>query len=172
MLQNYHTEFLTGTIYNWNHLLKKDRYKEIMIESFNWLVKEKRCTTNAFVIMPNHFHLIWKISDVYERKNVQGAFFSFTAHQFKKALKSEDCISLDNHYVNKIDRTYPFWEREPFYLECWTEKFFMQKLDYIHYNPCQPHWMLVEEPQFYKWSSAKFYETGINDFEFLTHYDE
>ena len=172
MLQNYHPEFLTGTIYNWNHLLKEDRYKEIIIESFNWLVKEKKCAINAFVIMPNHFHLIWKISDRYEREKVQGAFFSFTAHQFKKTLKSERNILLDSHYVNKIDRVYQFWDREPFYLECWTEKFFIQKLDYIHYNPCQPHWMLVPEPQLYKWSSAKFYETGINDFDFLTHYDE
>lgn len=49
MLQNYHTEFLTGTIFNWNHLLEKDNYKEIIIDSFNWLVKEKKCIINAFV---------------------------------------------------------------------------------------------------------------------------
>ncbi len=89
MLQNYHTEFLTATIFSWYHLLKDDSYKHIILDSFEWLVKEKKCTINAFVIMPNHFHLIWKTSDGFERKNVQGALFSFTAHQFKNKLKKK-----------------------------------------------------------------------------------
>ena len=37
---NYHTEFLTGTILNGEHLLKDDDYKQIVIDSFNWLVKK------------------------------------------------------------------------------------------------------------------------------------
>ncbi len=89
MHQNYHTEFLTGTIYNWEHLLKSDDYKQIVLECFHWLVNNKKCTINAFVIMPNHFHLLWKISDGFERKDVQGALFSFTAHEFKKYLKKD-----------------------------------------------------------------------------------
>jgi len=32
--QNYHTEFLTGTIFNWEHLLIND---ETGITDFNWL---------------------------------------------------------------------------------------------------------------------------------------
>ncbi len=44
MHQNYHTEFLTGTIYNREHRLKGDDYKQIVIDSFNWLVKNKKCT--------------------------------------------------------------------------------------------------------------------------------
>ena len=66
MLTNYHTEFLTGTIFGWHHLLKDEDFKQIILDSFEWLVK-KKCLINAFVPiaigMPNHFHLIWKISD-------------------------------------------------------------------------------------------------------------
>jgi REP element-mobilizing transposase RayT len=40
--------------------------------------------------MPNHIHLLWKISDGLKRKDVQGAFFSFTAHEFQKQLKKND----------------------------------------------------------------------------------
>ena len=58
MLRNYHTEFLTATIYNWQSLLKDDDYKQILNNSFQWLVKNKKCTINAFVIMPNHFHFL------------------------------------------------------------------------------------------------------------------
>jgi len=135
MFQNYHTEFLTATIFNCNHLLKDDTYKQVVVDSFQWLVKEKKCIINAFVIMPNHFHLIWKISDGLQRKNVQGALFSFTAHEFKKELKKRNTELLENHFVNKTDRDFQFREREPMIKECWTKNFFRQKLNYTHFNP-------------------------------------
>jgi REP element-mobilizing transposase RayT len=172
MIQNYHTEFLTATILNWFHLLKDDTYKQIIVDSFQWLVNKKKCIINGFVIMPNHFHLIWKISDGFERKNVQGALFSFTAHEFKKKLKKNNTELLETHFVNKIDRDFQFWEREPMIKECWTKKFLQQKLNYTHFNPCQQHWNLADIPENYKYSSAKFYETGVKDFSFLTHFND
>ena len=36
----------------------------------------------------------------------------------------------------------------------------LQKLDYIHKNPTQPHWLLAGTPAEYPWSSAAFYEGG------------
>lgn len=35
-----------------------------------------------------------------------------------------------------------------------------QNLDYIHNNLVQPHWLLVERPKTYPWSSARFYLAG------------
>ena len=40
------------------------------------------------------------------------------------------------------------------------------------FNPCQPHWHLVDVPENYKYSSARFYETGVKDFAFLTHFND
>ena len=48
---SYHTEFLTGTLLNWNHLLKDDNCKQMIIDSLKWLAEENKCTINAFVIM-------------------------------------------------------------------------------------------------------------------------
>lgn len=48
MHQNYHTEFLTATVYNWMHLLATDNFKNILLDSFQWLVKNKKCSINAF----------------------------------------------------------------------------------------------------------------------------
>ena len=170
-MQTYHPEFLTATILNWKHLLADDKMKEIIISSFQWLCKNKRCTINAFVIMPNHIHLIWKIADRIDRKNVQGAFFSFTGHAFKKELAKSPEL-LQEYQVNDADRDYQFWERNPLVKECFTERFFLQKLDYIHHNPCQPKWNLIDVPENYSWSSASFYETQDNRFSWLTHYRE
>ena len=52
------------------------------------------------------------------------------------------------------------------------EWFFNQKLEYLHNNPCQPHWQLAELPEDYKYSSARFYELGVNEFDFLIHHSE
>lgn len=168
---NYHPEFLTATILQWKPLLANDNYKLIVIDSMKWLVENKRCTINAFVIMPNHIHLLWTIADDYKREDVQGALFSFTGHAFKKLLK-QNPDELDLYRVNDADRTFQFWERNPMIKECFSEEFFLQKMDYIHYNPCQPKWLLADTPEKYQWSSASFYELQDMRFPWLTHYKE
>ena len=57
-------------------------------------------------------------------------------------------------------------------IDIWTEEVFIQKLNYIHNNPVGHPWNLVQHPEDYKYSSAKFYETGIDEFELVTHYKE
>jgi hypothetical protein len=44
--------------------------------------------------------------------------------------------------------------------ECRTEQFILQKLNYIHNNPCSDKWKLVKEPHHYEHSSALFYLNG------------
>jgi hypothetical protein len=71
--------------------------------------------------------------------------------------------------VNKYDRIYQVWKRESLSIELFTEKVFMQKLEYIHNNAVAAG--LVSYAEEYKYSSAKFYLLGINEFDFLTHYN-
>ena len=166
---SYYAEFFTATILKWQPLLLDDAYKGIVADSLAWLTKEKRCTVFAFVIMPNHIHLIWKINDDFNRSEVQGALLSYTAHQFKKHLKATAPQGLQKYYVADADRTYQFWERNPKVKECWSRPYFLQKFHYLHYNPCQPQWNLAVVPEEYSWSSASFYETGDERFPWLRH---
>jgi REP element-mobilizing transposase RayT len=123
--------------------------------------------------MPNHVHFLWKIADGFEREMVQGAFLSFTAHAFKKYLKRHHPSLLNDYYVEARDRNYQFWKRIPMVKEIWSERFFLQKLNYIHNNPCQPHWRLAALPEDYHWSSALFYEKNIvAPYTWLTHYKD
>mgnify|MGYP001795908321 CR=1 FL=1 len=60
-------------------------------------------------------------------------------------------------------------KKNPLYIDLWTEEVFIQKLIYIHINPIKHPWNLVQRPEDYKYSSAKFYEIGVDEFGLLTH---
>ena len=119
--------------------------------------------------MPNHIHLIWQIQDGH--KNVQLRFLKFTAQQFKFRLIDTGNTFLKAFEVNAKDRQYQFWERNSLSVDLWTPAVFKQKLEYIHNNPIQEKWHLTELPEDYKYSSAKFYYTGDDEFDLLDHYN-
>ena len=167
-----HPQFFTATILEWRHLLKEDVYKDIIIDSLLFLKNENSIKVYGFVIMPNHIHLIWQIQDGFKQDIIQMRFLKFTAQQMKFKLLDADNPKLQQFMVNAKDRQYQFWERNSLSIDLWTPAVFMQKLDYIHNNPLQGKWQLAQYPEEYKYSSAKFYQTGIDDFGLLTHHRE
>ena len=48
----------------------------------------------------------------------------------------------------------------------------IQKLNYIHFNPLQNHWVLCTQPTEYRFSSAIFYEQNVDEFGLLSHFCE
>jgi REP element-mobilizing transposase RayT len=82
----YHPHFFTATILKWQHLLDNDLFKDVIIRSLQFLVNEGSIVIYAFVIMPNHIHLIWQVQDGYQASSVQQRFLKFTAQQFKFLL--------------------------------------------------------------------------------------
>jgi putative transposase len=163
-------QFFTATILEWKHLLKEDAYKDIILNSLLFLKKEGGIVVNGFVIMPNHTHLLWQIGEGFKRDNIQMRFLKFTAQQMKFRLTDTKDLRLSEFLVNAKDRKHQFWERNSLSIDLWTQTVFEQKLEYIHNNPVQDKWQLAKYPEDYKYSSANFYETGIDEFGLLTHY--
>lgn len=161
-------QFFTATIYEWNHLLADDNHKEIIIDSLRFLVSNNRIELNAFVIMSNHIHLIWQPLFGFKLSDIQASFMKFTAQQLKRSLTKNNVEALSSFKVNKYDREYQIWKREPMSVELISEDLFKQKLEYIHYNPVKAG--LCQVPEDYYYSSAKFYQDGINSFGMLKHY--
>lgn len=155
-------QFFTATIYKWNNLLKADHYKDILIDCLKFLVYDKRVEVNALVIMSNHVHIIWQPLQQYTLTQIQTTFMTHSAKRIKKKLLEENPHLAEEHRVNKYDRAYQIWKREPLSIELFNQKAFLQKLGYIHYNPVAAG--LVQLPEQYHYSSAKFYEQGVDDF--------
>jgi len=160
--------FFTATNLEWKRLLKPDKYKDIIIDSLRFLKNDGRVDIYAFVIMDNHLHLIWQVLADLQIEDVQRDFLKFTAQQIKKDLKTNHPEVLELFRVNAKDRAYQFWERNALSIEIWSNKVFKQKMNYIHQNPVKAG--ICAEPQDYKYSSAKFYLTGEDEWGFLTYY--
>ena len=170
MIKNFF--FFTATVLNWKHFLNPDKYKDIIIESFKFLVNKNRVRIFAFVIMPNHYHTVWRINENLEKSDFQRDSMKFTGQTILRDLKSYHKEIHNSMYVGAKDRKYQFWERNPLSVPLYSQKVVEQKINYIHGNPVKPKWNLAAEPQDYKYSSAGFYYTGKDEFGFLENYLE
>jgi len=161
-------QFFTATIVGWNKLLASDKYKKIIVSSLKFLVEDKRITLNAFVIMSNHIHVIWRMQPLIHPNNVQRDFLKYTAQRIKADLQKKRPAMLVCFQSTAGDRYYQFWQRRPLSIELRTHKVYLQKLQYVHWNPVRAG--ICNLPGDYAYSSAMFYETGIDKWGFLTHY--
>ncbi|MGE0587709.1 MAG: transposase [Cyclobacteriaceae bacterium] len=168
-ISKQYPEFITVTCLEWKHILQRDQFKEIIIESLTYLSSQGRVSVYAFVIMSNHFHLIWQVMGDHKREDVQRDFLKFTSQQILKILRNEKSDLLPELMVNAKDRKYQVWERNSLGIPLWSERVFDQKLEYIHYNPVKAG--LCELPDDYQYSSALFYERNIRNWEFLRHHE-
>jgi len=159
--------FWTATINNWQRLLLKNEYKNIIINSLSYLSDARKIDVFGFVIMPNHIHLIWRINEMNGKETSQGSFLKYTAHEFKKMLKADKENGLASYGVDAHNKNYEFWKRDSLAIHLFSKEIAYQKLDYTHYNPCTEYWQLAKEPANYLFSSAKYYETGVKDFGFI-----
>ena len=76
-------------------------------------------------------------------------------------LRINDNKQVFKIWIDRYDETYLI-----------TRAILETKLDYIHTNPLQEKWSLVKSPEDYDYSSARFYETGIQTEIEVVHYGD
>jgi hypothetical protein len=92
----------------------------------------------------------------------------YTATKIKEKLLKEQPEFGEQFCVNKYDRKYQIWKREPLKTELFTPAVLQQKLEYIHQNPVRAG--LCKYAEEYKYSSAAFYNGGGDPFEIVSDY--
>ncbi len=160
-------EFFTATCLNWQNLLEAETHKKIVLASLKFLVEENRIWLYAYVIMPNHIHLLWRKQDLWIENSIAQNFLKYTAQQIKFNLLADNPQELGKYKSSQADRQYHFWERRPHQATMNNRNIVEQKLNYIHQNPVKKGLCLSNLD--YPYSSANFYEGRANDM-LLTHY--
>jgi REP element-mobilizing transposase RayT len=157
--------FWTATIHKWLCLLERDSNKQLIVDYLKKLSDDGLITVYGFVIMPNHIHLIWQQNKLNGKETPKGSLLKYTGHEFLKILKAESKSYL--YEVNAANKKHEIWQRDSLGVEIYTVKVAKQKLEYIHNNPVNGKWQLAADYLSYHYSSARFYETGVDEFGFL-----
>ncbi|EAZ80891.1 transposase [Algoriphagus machipongonensis] len=164
--------FFTSTIRNWIPFLKSDFRKDIIISSLKHLSDKNCIKVYGFVVMPNHIHLIIECLKLNGKEMPHASFLKFTGHECLKLIRANSYTILEKFRVKSTKKNYEFWKEDSMKIELYSPEIAIQKLDYIHNNPCQKKWMLSEDPISYDYSSFQFYETGKDRFGFLNNISE
>ncbi|MEZ5022969.1 MAG: transposase [Chitinophagales bacterium] len=169
--------FVTFTYYKWLPLIEKSQTYFYVEKWFEYL-NLQNCDILAYVVMPNHFHAILHIKEECKisLSTIIGNGKRFWAYEIIKKLEelgekrllsfmrrevtNEESIKGYNHRVFK----YSFDSKI-----CYNPRILETKLDYIHHNPVNGKWNLIDDYTKYKYSSASFYELQIPN-KFITHY--
>ena len=169
MYSKRYPDFTTITCLDWKSILTDNFHKDIVIESMRFLVNNGRVAIYGFVLLDNHFHLVWQMLGDYELANVQRDFLKYTGQKILMNLRNCNSPMLSELIVNAKDRRRQIWERNSLSVPLWTQDVLVQKLSYIHDNPVRAG--LCRYPEEYKYSSARFYICNEKDWDFLVHYN-
>lgn len=156
----YATYFITPTIVDWVDVLSRKCYRDIIIDSLNFCIKEKHLIVYGYVIMTNHLHLIVRSTNGTLSGTI-GDFKKFTAKAIIRTIKEQpesrrEWMLHKFEFIattNQRSSDHQLWMHENHPEIVFSEKFFNQKLNYIHNNPVRAG--IVEFPEDYLHSSAK-----------------
>ncbi len=80
------------------------KYKQLIIDSLQFLNQQKRVRIFSFVIMNNHLHIIWQVQPPHTREDVQRDFLKYAAQKIPDDLKKNHPAVLTYFEVAEKDR--------------------------------------------------------------------
>lgn len=155
--------FLTLTVVYWIDIFTRSQYRDVIVDSLNYCVKEKYLELNAWVIMSNHIHLVGRVKEEGTgMSNFLRDFKKFTSKRIVECIKeipeSRKDWLLDkfNWEARRSGRAehYKVW-KDGNHAVSLKEIDALSKINYIHLNPVRAH--LVNTPEHYLYSSALDY---------------
>lgn len=169
--------FITFTCTGWLPLFSiTDGYKFV----YKWfdVLKASKHYIIGYVIMPHHLHAVIAFSNSGKPVNsIIGNGKRFLAYDLIKALEENEKITLFQELASRVNDTdksrnklHEVFEPSFDWKECRTQQFIIQKLDYMHWNPCRAIPKLATKPEEYAHSSARFYLTGDHAAYVVTNY--
>ena len=154
-----------ATVY-WLDVFTRSIYRDIVVDSINYCVKEKGLIVYAWVIMTSHVHMIIGTKKD-KMQNIVRDLKKHTSKAIINAIKDNPSESRKEWLLWMIERAgtrnsnnkkYQFWQQHNHPIELSDNKIIDQKLNYLHDNPVEEGF--VNEAYEYKYSSAIDYSDG------------
>jgi len=155
--------FITSTIIDWIPLFLSHRYFTILTDAFTYCRANKGLHLHAYVLMPNHFHIIASSEPRPALPGIIRDLKRYTSREVTRCLE-EDGARLQLEILERAamdagrNNDYSVWREGYHPVAIRTQRFFRQKLDYLHDNPVRKG--LVRAPEGWLYSSAFDYIGG------------
>jgi REP element-mobilizing transposase RayT len=138
-------------------VFKTERIKTIACQAIDEARNSGKFLIFAYVIMIDHMHLVTNCpttsADVLRYiKGITGR----RVIDYLKDNKYESSLAKLRHEEWKRKHGYSLWQQEKNVFSVFSERVFMQKVNYIHLNPVRAG--LVESAIDYRWSSARIWQ--------------
>jgi putative transposase len=159
-------EFYTVSCFKKLALLEQEEHKQIIVQSLQYLNSKELIKLHAYVIMRNHFHLVW--TRPYSSQ-IQSSFMKFIGQQFRKSLINKFPEQLELYKTNGRGREFRFFLK-PYKEIIRSAVRANLAIGYINNNPVKAK--IVKQAELYEFSSASFYKYGEDRFNFLTRIEE
>lgn len=168
--------FITFAVVEWIDVFTRQQYRDILVDSLDYCIREKGLKLHAWVIMSNHVHFIVSTKEGKKLSDILRDFKKFTSVKIIEEIKNNLQESRKEWMLaifkvkgkeNSRNTTFQFWRQDNQPIELTDNNMIDQRLDYIHNNPVQAG--IVEKAEDYLYSSAKDYceERGLIKIELL-----
>lgn len=150
------TLFVTTTVLDFVHAFRRTEMRDAMGYHLARECKLAGVTLYGFVVMPHHIHMVLRLTPTLTGPDFMRAFKANTAGAMRRLLTEPDHREFDQQ--RGLGRR-QFWK--PSYRSILIEggSMFWQKMEYLHLNPVKAGY--VENPENYRWSSARFLMSGL-----------
>ena len=157
-----HAHFLTYSCFQRLPLLSKDRSRLWVVEAMEHTRRKLEVAIYAFVIMPEHVHVVLmpRLPD----SRIETILASLKRGVAKEARAHLQATG-DNAWIDRLTVRQPkrsvfrFWQAGGGYdHNIWKEHTLYEVIDYIHANPVRRG--LADTPEQWYWSSARFWAEG------------
>ncbi|MEO6232115.1 MAG: hypothetical protein ABJB11_23710 [Ferruginibacter sp.] len=163
------TYFVSFTCVKWMNLFDITDSYDLVYKWFDVLKSEHNADVVAFVIMPNHLHLIIHFQNKgFDLNTIIANGKRFMAYEIINRLEKngnhlllEKLTSLVSERERKKGQLHKVFKETFDAKAIITHRFLLQKINYIHNNPVSGKWMLAKDFVEYEHSSASFYEIKL-----------
>ena len=152
--------YITGTFVEWLPLFNNAGVRDIVCEEIARALDERGGCVSAFVLMPDHLHLLVYLPDGGQlhrfNRRWRGRSAQRIIHQAEE-LNAAKVLGVMEHHANGKSQ-YAVWKEQVRALSIYSRPKLYAMVDYIHANPVRRK--LVEQPGDWAYSSSQFYERG------------
>jgi putative transposase len=151
-----HLHFITCSCYRRLPLLASVRAKNLFVKILGEVRDRYGFLLFGYVVMPEHIHLL--ISEPPKRtpSTVLQVLKQRVSRRMRRKTRRRTSGAQLNLLFGRLDHTLPqFWQPRFYDFNVWSQKKFVEKLQYMHMNPVKRK--LVTHPKDWPWSSFSFY---------------